>query len=158
MVLKDIINQDLKKIGKAALPDDVNRTTTTIKGPVVLQISAVTDVSRPSTKETAGGGGADRLLSLRLTDGKLSCKAVEYQRVDQLSVDLAPGTKVVLSNATVKNGILMLNPKTIKVLCSGRAGLLLPKTLRALVFCTGFALGFTRLHLPLNLVLSLPTI
>ncbi|EFJ49912.1 hypothetical protein VOLCADRAFT_89400 [Volvox carteri f. nagariensis] len=115
-VLQDVINQDLKKIGKAALPDDVNRTSTTLKGPLVLQISSVTDVSRPASRECAAGSGADRLLCVRLTDGKLSCKALEYQRVDQLSENLPPGTKVLLSNATVKNGVVLLNPKSIKVL------------------------------------------
>ncbi|GIL42082.1 hypothetical protein Vafri_128 [Volvox africanus] len=116
LVLKDIINQDLKKIGRASLPDDVNRTSINVKGPVVLQISSITDVSRPTTRESAAGGGADRLLSIRLTDGKVSCKAIEYQRVDQLNEDLPPGTKVLLSNANVKNGMMMLNPKNIKVL------------------------------------------
>ncbi|GFR53170.1 hypothetical protein Agub_g15893, partial [Astrephomene gubernaculifera] len=115
-VLQNIFHQDLKKIGKAALPDDVNRTTTTIKGPVVLQISSVADISRPSLRESSAGGGNDRLLCVRLTDGKVTCKAIEYQRVELLSEELAPGTKVLLTNATVKNGIVLLNPKCIKVL------------------------------------------
>ncbi|KXZ45405.1 hypothetical protein GPECTOR_55g311 [Gonium pectorale] len=115
-VVKDIVNQDLKKLGKGALPENVSRTSTAVKGPVVLQVLQVFDVSRPSLRESAGGGGSDRLLCLRLTDGKVTCKAVEYQRVEQLSEELAPGTKVLLSNANVKDGVILLNPKCIKVL------------------------------------------
>ena len=36
-------------------------------------------------------------------------------RVDALKEDLPPGTKVVVSNALVKMGVMMLEPKAIRV-------------------------------------------
>eukprot|EP00198_Chlamydomonas_reinhardtii_P008883 XP_001698220.1 predicted protein [Chlamydomonas reinhardtii] len=112
----NILNQDLKRIGKPCLPDDINRAANaTVKGPHVLQVSSVVDTSRPTTKETGGGGGDGRMLCLRLTDGKITCKAVEHVRCDGLNEELlAPGTKVLLSNASVRAGVVMLQPKTIK--------------------------------------------
>ena len=114
-VLRDIFNVDLKRIGKPALPDDINRAASTvIKGPHILQISAMVDVSRPSSRESSASD--DRLLCIRLSDGKTTCKAVEYgQRIDALHENLPPGTKVILSNATVKSGIVLLKPQNIKV-------------------------------------------
>lgn len=47
-------------------------------------------------------------------------QAVEHVRCDGLNEELlAPGTKVLLSNASVRAGVVMLQPKTIKVKRTG---------------------------------------
>lgn len=113
-VVQNINNVDLKAIGKGCLPDDVNRTpSAVIKGPHVLQVAAIIDISKPSYKD--GSSGGDRLLMVKLTDGKISCKCVEYQKVDVLHENLPPGTKVVLTGANVRTGVVQLTPKCIKV-------------------------------------------
>ena len=55
-----------------------------------------------------------RLLCLKLTDGKLSCIAAEFKPVPQLTEDLPPGTKVCLTNASVKLGVVLLDAKCIQ--------------------------------------------
>ena len=56
-----------------------------------------------------------RLLRLKLTDGKLSCIAAEFKSVPQLTEELPPGTKVCLTNASVKLGVVLLDSKCIQV-------------------------------------------
>ena len=55
-----------------------------------------------------------RLLRLKLTDGKLSCIAAEFKPVPQLSEDLPPGTKICLTNTSVKLGVLLLDAKCVQ--------------------------------------------
>ena len=55
-----------------------------------------------------------RLLRLKLTDGKLSCIAAEFKSVPQLTEDLPPGTKVCLTNASVKLGVVLLDAKCVQ--------------------------------------------
>lgn len=107
-----------KQIGKGCLPDDVNRSpSSALKGPLVLQVVSADDVSKPSRVTSTGAGdNKGRLLALKLTDGRLTCKALEYKRLDELTPDrLPPGTKVSLSNASIRQGIVLLEPRAIKV-------------------------------------------
>ncbi|KAL7067437.1 hypothetical protein ACR3K2_21310 [Cryptosporidium serpentis] len=90
-------------------------------------------------KTTARNKGRIRTLHLTLTNGLTSSKsdmiinAIEYERIDALSCDLMPGTKILLygesdarynsvtrysENKTLKmqNGILLLKPCNIKVI------------------------------------------
>ena len=56
------------------------------------------------------------MLRLKLTDGKTTCKAVEMRPLPDMSIEeLPPGTKVCISNAPVKAGLLLLDSKSIKV-------------------------------------------
>lgn len=52
---------------------------------------------------------------MKLTDGKLSCIAAEFKSVPQLTEELPPGTKVCLTNASVKLGVVLLDSKCIQV-------------------------------------------
>ena len=57
-----------------------------------------------------------RLLQLKLTDGKTSCKALEFRPAPQLDLSqLAPGTKVQLSNASIKLGLVLVDARNIHV-------------------------------------------
>lgn len=114
-LVKGINDVDLKAIGKPALPDDVNRVPSSkLNGPIVLQVVSINDISRPSYKH--GSAGSERLLLAKLTDGKVTCKALEYQgKVEALHENLPPGTKCVVTGASIKNGVVQLTPKCIKV-------------------------------------------
>jgi tudor domain-containing protein 3 len=52
---------------------------------------------------------------MRLTDGKQTCTAVEFKPTAQISEDIPPGTKLCLTNVTVKLGVLLLEPKVVQV-------------------------------------------
>ncbi len=79
---------------------------------MVPQVVKATDVSKPRVAGVSGGGS--RLLMLKLTDGKASCKSAEYRATEQLMQALVPGTKVLLAGASVKAGVVLLEPKCIK--------------------------------------------
>eukprot|EP00200_Dunaliella_tertiolecta_P009469 CAMPEP_0202374094 /NCGR_PEP_ID=MMETSP1127-20130417/4995_1 /ASSEMBLY_ACC=CAM_ASM_000462 /TAXON_ID=3047 /ORGANISM="Dunaliella tertiolecta, Strain CCMP1320" /LENGTH=402 /DNA_ID=CAMNT_0048971161 /DNA_START=1186 /DNA_END=2391 /DNA_ORIENTATION=+ len=109
-----LINLDLKRIGLPGLPPDCNSATcASIPGPVVLQVQAIKDVSKSSTSLSSGSA---RLLMLKLTDGKVNAKAAEHKRIDALNDMLPPGTKIQIKGATVRMGVIMLEPKCVKVL------------------------------------------
>ncbi|EEA08503.1 uncharacterized protein CMU_003330 [Cryptosporidium muris RN66] len=94
---------------------------------------------KSGSKTTTHNKGRTRTLHLTLTNGLTSSKsdmiisAIEYERVDALSCDLMPGTKILLygesdarsnsvtrysENKTLKmqNGILLLKPCNVKVI------------------------------------------
>lgn len=56
-----------------------------------LQVMSVTDVSKPSY---GSGSGSNRLLLFKLSDGRISCKAMEHRHCGNLDDTLLPGTKV----------------------------------------------------------------
>lgn len=85
----------------------------------MLQVVSIADVSKPSVAGTGGSSG--RLLAVRLTDGKVTCKGLEYRKLDCLSEDTPPGTKVQLSGVSIRMGVLLLEPKCVKVR-AGRKG------------------------------------
>ena len=59
-----------------------------------------------------------RLFALKLTDGKNTAKAMEYKTLALPKGEpLPPGTKVLLSNATVKAGVILLDDKCFKASC-----------------------------------------
>ncbi len=57
-----------------------------------------------------------RLLCWKLTDGKTSCKALEFRPVAGAEGSaVAPGAKVVLAGAIAKLGIILVDGKSLKV-------------------------------------------
>eukprot|EP00775_Hariotina_reticulata_P013629 gene13629-13755_t len=108
-----LLDADLRKLSSGGLPDDVNRINSgNVKGPLVLQVMSVADISRPSYATNA----SSRQLLLKLSDGRVTCKALEHKTCSQLTDTLLPGSKVVLSQASVKCGVLLLEPKAITIL------------------------------------------
>ncbi|KAL0034734.1 hypothetical protein WJX77_004661 [Trebouxia sp. C0004] len=109
-----LLNSDLRKFGQPHLPENINHADSlSLKGAHVLQIMSMEDVSKPSK---GLGVSVQRLLRVKLTDGKLSCIAAEFKPVPQLTEDLPPGTKLCCTNATVRLGVLLLDAKCIQVL------------------------------------------
>ena len=57
-----------------------------------------------------------RLLCFKLTDGKATCKALEFRPIQGAEGDrIAPGAKVQIAGATVKAGIILVDAKSLKV-------------------------------------------
>lgn len=114
--LDTALNLDLKEIGAGCLPDDVNRgKLETLSGGLVLQVSKIRNVSAPKINEESGA--APRMLKMSLTDGKVTCHAIELSKVDGISLDTPPGTKVkLLKDIPISNGYLLLETGSIKVI------------------------------------------
>ncbi|CAH1226707.1 RMI1 [Branchiostoma lanceolatum] len=58
-----------------------------------------------------------RMLMLQLTDGQQDLQGMEYQPIRELQVDMAPGTKILVSGPVqCRLGVLLLDGKNVKVL------------------------------------------
>ncbi|XP_036153473.1 tudor domain-containing protein 3 isoform X4 [Myotis myotis] len=118
--LNDIIlialNTDLRTIGKKFLPSDINGgKVEKLEGPCVLQIQKIRNVAAPKDNEESQA--APRMLRLQMTDGHISCTAVEYSYMSKISLNTPPGTKVKLSGIVdIKNGFLLLNDSNTTIL------------------------------------------
>ncbi|XP_019606352.2 tudor domain-containing protein 3 isoform X4 [Rhinolophus sinicus] len=110
------LNTDLRTIGKKFLPSDINGgKVEKLEGPCVLQIQKIRNVAAPKDNEESQA--APRMLRLQMTDGHISCTAVEYSYLSKISLNTPPGTKVKLSGIVdVKNGFLLLNDSNTTVL------------------------------------------
>ncbi|XP_006837655.1 PREDICTED: tudor domain-containing protein 3-like isoform X2 [Chrysochloris asiatica] len=57
------------------------------------------------------------MLRLQMTDGHISCTAVEFNYISKISLNTPPGTKIKLSGIVdIKNGFLLLNDSNTTVL------------------------------------------
>uniref|UniRef100_A0A8I5MWB0 Tudor domain-containing protein 3 n=1 Tax=Papio anubis TaxID=9555 RepID=A0A8I5MWB0_PAPAN len=110
------LNTDLRTIGKKFLPSDINSgKVEKLEGPCVLQIQKVRNVAAPKDNEESQA--APRMLRLQMTDGHISCTAVEFSYMSKISLNTPPGTKVKLSGIVdIKNGFLLLNDSNTTVL------------------------------------------
>ncbi|TQD97106.1 hypothetical protein C1H46_017195 [Malus baccata] len=117
-VESELTNVDLKSISSRSLPDPHTlRKSSHLLGPKVLQIAWVRDVTRCSVEDFARNSNSRRLLKLGLTDGHSEVAAVEYSHIPAIPDDVVPGTKVRLEGkATIRSGIVCLNPKVVTVL------------------------------------------
>lgn len=107
---------DLRNVGLPCLPDDVNRADgkRLIPSAMVLQLVEAIDISQPKRFQ---GDSSQRMLRLKLTDGVSSCVAVEYESLQSIkSKDLVPGVKILLHSPLIRNGIVLLEPKSIDYL------------------------------------------
>jgi len=119
--VKDIIKQaqdiDLKEIGAPCIPDDINRgKVESISGPMVLMVTKIRNIGAPKVKEESNV--APRMLKVSLTDGKMTCHAVEIEQCGQINLQTLPGTKVRLKsqNIPVTNGFIRMTKSTFEVI------------------------------------------
>lgn len=75
-----------------------------------MQIHKVRNISAPKSNEDSQA--APRMLKLTLTDGYSFCQGVEIESIPELSRNKTPpGSKVLLRNAKVKAGYILLQPQ-----------------------------------------------
>jgi tudor domain-containing protein 3 len=124
--VKKALDLDIRDIGAECLPEDINRgKAEVLEGAFVLQISKVRNVSAPKANEESQG--APRMLKISMTDGKITIHGVEVSKIDGISINTPPGTKIKLSpRIPVSNGLLRLEAGSLKVL-GGRVEVLVEK-------------------------------
>ena len=54
-------------------------------------------------------------IPFHISMAQVNAKAAEHKRIDALSDLLPPGTKIQIKGATVRMGVIMLEPKNVKV-------------------------------------------
>lgn len=106
-------NTDLKDIGDKWLPDDVNKGKCEyVQGPGVLQIQKIRNVTAPKDNEESNY--APRMLKLVLTDGQLTCNALEMEKLERIGLDTCPGSKIYLKGKVeVEHGFLKLYNRNV---------------------------------------------
>lgn len=81
----------------------------------MLQVINIRNVSAPKANQTAKD--SPRLLQIDLTDGQSLCSGLEMEVLSAFSINIAPGTKVLLKNSVkVIQGIFALTPQNISIL------------------------------------------
>lgn len=99
------------------LPNDIAKSSKVEIPPsgVVLQVVNVRNVSAPKVNQESKA--SPRLLQIDLSDGQTVCSGLELDHLPAFSINVAPGTKVLLRN-TVKviQGYLSLTPQNISIL------------------------------------------
>ncbi|XP_028406082.1 tudor domain-containing protein 3-like isoform X3 [Dendronephthya gigantea] len=115
-VIKWAVNCDLKVVGSKVLSEHVKRgQLQSIEGPVVMQIQKIRNISAPKANEESGA--APRLLKLQLTDGHITCFALENSFIQKLSLSIPPGTKIRLKGTVfLISGFMLLEPRNVDVL------------------------------------------
>ena len=130
-VVKLALDKDLKDIGASCIPEEINRgKVDSIQGPMVLMVTKVRNIAAPKAKEESQAG--PRMLKVSLSDGSMTCHAVEVSPCPKISLKTAPGTKVRLSKGPleVSGGFIKLNEGALEVL-GGRVEALVEKWLTA---------------------------
>ncbi|XP_046394161.1 tudor domain-containing protein 3 isoform X2 [Ischnura elegans] len=111
------LDVDLREIGAGCFPENVNDgKLESICGKMVVQVQKVRNVSAPKANEESRG--APRMLKFTLSDGQLTCQAVEFEHIQSLSLNTPPGTKVLLKGSVIPmmHGLLLLRPHHLEVL------------------------------------------
>ena len=117
-----MLRSDLREIAPASgsLPSDLpTRKDGRLEGLHVLQVDEMWDCAAPAkhrfTAAAAQGGdagGAPRLLKMHVTDGITDVVALEYRRMPGLRDDAPAGTKIVVNDAIIRGGMLLLGGDT----------------------------------------------
>ncbi|XP_076371725.1 recQ-mediated genome instability protein 1-like isoform X2 [Tachypleus tridentatus] len=131
---------DLRELATPCLPDEsLTFQKYILQGCFVLQMNCVKDVSQPAYAQLLKLQGREnedtmvsaapkhvlphweskptRMLMLTLTDGINYIQGMEYKPITSLSVDLPPGTKLLISGPVeCRLGVLLLTPNNVKVL------------------------------------------
>ena len=81
----------------------------------IFQVTKIRNITAPKANEESQTH--TRMLKISLTDGKITVHGVELSKLDGISINTPPGTKVKLINSIpVSNGFLRLETGSLKVL------------------------------------------
>lgn len=119
--IKDSVLRKLKH--NSLLPKELARMSsgTVPTGQYMVQLQKVADITQPTKFQDDFDGGKWRLLALDLAVGDQKFKAIEFDSVKALAVNLPPGTKLLLYSSNkeplrVQNGHVLLVPNAVQVL------------------------------------------
>lgn len=115
----------MRDIGGSGLPKTETKQgrSQSFEGNVVVQIMKVRNIAAPKANEESKA--APRLLLLEFTDGQNTSYGLEIENIPSLSLNIAPGTKILLTKGPIPiyQNHLMLSAQNIKVLGGSVAAL-----------------------------------
>ncbi|XP_057309909.1 tudor domain-containing protein 3-like [Hydractinia symbiolongicarpus] len=116
-IIKKALDSDLRHIGQKILPENINSgQIESIKGPIVLQLQKMRNITAPLINQESSG--APRMMKLTLTDGCTTCVAIEFKMVNCLKLDMIPGIKLCLTSSSISllKGVILLEDGDVKIL------------------------------------------
>lgn len=113
-----LLNTDFKSIKSKLLPyltPDMNSSHSRIlRGPIILQVSSICNLSQPSKRQHEDS--TPRVMQLKLTDGHMTITAIEFEYIPEFS-KLYPGIKIqLLDGIRLFCGKILLTSKYCRVL------------------------------------------
>lgn len=126
VLAKRALDYDIRDIGETAFPDEFTKDPSRLEKPIVVQIQKIRNVSAPKANEESTF--AQRMLKLTLHDGKSSVIGLEINFISSLSINIPPGTKILLKDEGLEacHGVLRLTPNVVTVL-GGKVVLMIEK-------------------------------
>ena len=134
-IYKKWLTTDIVETDGDCLPPNITSVTAgklEIPGPLTLQVQSVLNVGssfysqlkklngkavpEPTQQTQYNEPPPSRMLFITLTDGTNVVNGMEYKPCPQLSVNILPGTKILVSNVVARIGVLLLQPGNFKVL------------------------------------------
>eukprot|EP01117_Protostelium_nocturnum_P011159 TRINITY_DN4053_c0_g1_i4.p1 TRINITY_DN4053_c0_g1~~TRINITY_DN4053_c0_g1_i4.p1 ORF type:complete len:529 (-),score=195.76 TRINITY_DN4053_c0_g1_i4:202-1788(-) len=112
-VFDQIANSDFKLSSKGFLPSSI-KDLKKISGSHLFQVEDSINIGE--NYESRGSESRGRCMKVNLSDGMNDIWAFEYQRIPQFSVQIPPGTKIEITDATVRRGMILLTPLNTKVI------------------------------------------
>lgn len=116
-IIQKALNSDFHEVGAKFLPEEVIRgKAESLLGPAVLQIQKIRDVGAPKLGD--GYSNSPTLLRVQLTDGHVTCNAIQWGSWKCINQDTPPGTKLYLKPGKIKvqNYFLVLSENQFSAL------------------------------------------
>ncbi|KAK9845921.1 hypothetical protein WJX81_006044 [Elliptochloris bilobata] len=115
-VIAKFLVSDLNAAGSGCLPADIQSWhDRLLAGRYTLQADEMCNVAAEA-KQRYEKQHKHRMLKLSLTDGKSRVFGYEHRSIPALLESLPAGTKVALTDAKVRRGVLLLRPENVVVL------------------------------------------
>ena len=86
-----------------------------LRGLHVIQVNEMYNCAAPS-KHRFEDAGRNRCMKMHCTDGEQAFVAIEFQFVPSLKFDAPAGTKLLVKDAPIRKGSLLLSPQFVQVL------------------------------------------
>ncbi|CAF3715097.1 unnamed protein product [Rotaria sp. Silwood1] len=113
IIEKQLLDSDLREIGKKSLPEIAKLDQTT--KPYIVQLHKTQNVSASKNKERSST--RPHLYRLTITDGHIFQNALILPSLRNFNLDTPPGVKLLLKPQTkISNGFYILNDQTCELL------------------------------------------
>ncbi|KAL4036417.1 hypothetical protein IC575_005157 [Cucumis melo] len=118
LCFEQFLVSDMNYAGAGVLPENVDSMhLVDLPGPYVLQVDEIVNISCAlKGRYQTAPANIKRCLKLSMTDGVQRVFGMEYRPIKDLEVLAPAGLKVVISDVSVRRGLLMLVPEAFEVL------------------------------------------
>lgn len=115
-IKKRLLEIDIRNISKPFFPLEINSSMDGIelKGPVVLQIVKVENITQPLRRRDENT--QPRLLAIQVSDGTTKVTGIEIEQLSDINASTPPGGKILFMGGIIRFGKLLFTPNNVKYL------------------------------------------